>query len=46
MNPLNLSEKDLNLEKESLVSQKRFRFCPNCEILLLKDEQCEKMDCP
>lgn len=28
-----------------LNKEKRFRFCPDCEVLLIKDAHCEHLKC-
>lgn len=30
---------------KELEKEKRFRFCPDCCVLLLKDDHCEHLDC-
>jgi len=42
-NPQKLSADNLKKEREEILKERRFRFCPDCEILLFKDKHCEKM---
>lgn len=45
-NPKNLDATQMENEIKELNKEKRFRFCPDCEVLLIKDAHCEHLKCP
>lgn len=45
-NPKNLDATQMENELKELEKEKRFRFCPDCEVLLIKDAHCEHLPCP